>query len=349
MTRTEPLFGHVLALTDGIGIFEHARLRLPRIEHGYCVDDVARALVAVCRDEPSAADRSQGRVLEPAVMAGLADVYLDFLESAQAPDGAVVNRRDAHGTPHGPATVEDCWGRAVWAFGTAAARSRDLTRADRAAAAFTRSAVRRSPWPRAMAFAGLGAAEMMRVEPGHEVARALLHDAAAAVGPFRGDREWPWPEQRLTYANAVLADVVLAAGDSLNDSELVDDGLEMLDWLLTLQHPGVHLSLTPAAGWAPGEERPGFDQQPIEASTLADACARAFELTGDPRWSAAVDLCAAWFFGRNDAGTSLYDVGSGGCCDGLERHGRNENQGAESTLALVTTLQHSARLAAMRP
>jgi hypothetical protein len=349
MTRTEPLFSHVLALTDGVGIFEHARLRLPRVEHGYCVDDVARALVAVCRDEPSADDRSHGRVLAPAVMSDLADVYLQFLESAQAPDGAVVNRRDAHGTPHGAATLEDCWGRALWAFGTAASRSRDLTLADRAAEAFSRSAVRRSPHPRAMAFAGLGAAEMMRVEPGHEIARALLHDAAAAVGPFRGDREWPWPEQRLTYANAVLADVVLAAGDSLNDSELVDDGLEMLRWLLALQHPAEHLSLTPAAGWVTGEPLPGFDQQPIEASTLADACARAFELTGDPRWSEAVDLCAAWFFGRNDAGTSLYDVGSGGCCDGLEPHGRNENQGAESTLALVTTLQHSARIAAVRP
>ena len=98
-----------------------------------------------------------------------------------------------------------------------------------------------------------------------------------------------------------------------------------------------------------GDAVPGFDQQPIEASTLADACARAFDLTGDPRWSDAVDLGAAWFFGRNDARTSLYDAVSGGCCDGLEAHGRNENQGAESTLALVTTLQHAARLAAPRP
>jgi hypothetical protein len=349
MTRTEPLFRHVLALTDGVGIFEHARLRLPRVEHGYCVDDVARALVAVCRDQPSAAEQVQGRVLAPAVMSDLAEVYLGFLEGAQAPDGAMVNRRDAHGTRHGPATLEDCWGRAVWAFGTAAARSRDATVAERAADAFLRSAVRRSPWTRSMAFAGLGAAEMMRVDPAHEVARALLHDAAASVGPFRGDREWPWPEPRLTYANAVLADVVLAAGDSLNDPRLVDEGLEMLGWLLGLQHAGRHLSLTPHAGWFTGEDRPGFDQQPIEAASLADACARAFELTGDTRWSDAVDLCAAWFFGRNDARTSLYDVGSGGCCDGLERDGRNENQGAESTLALVTTLQHSARLAGTLP
>jgi hypothetical protein len=35
---------------------------------------------------------------------------------------------------------------------------------------------------------------------------------------------------------------------------------------------------------------------------------------------------------------------SGGGCDGLERYGRNENQGAESTLALVSTLQHARAL-----
>ena len=35
---------------------------------------------------------------------------------------------------------------------------------------------------------------------------------------------------------------------------------------------------------------------------------------------------------------------SGGGCDGLERYGRNENQGAESTLALVSTLQQARAL-----
>jgi hypothetical protein len=42
----------------------------------------------------------------------------------------------------------------------------------------------------------------------------------------------------------------------------------------------------------------------------------------------------------------LYDAESGGGCDGLERDGRNENQGAESTLALVSTMQQARRLSA---
>jgi hypothetical protein len=58
-----------------------------------------------------------------------------------------------------------------------------------------------------------------------------------------------------------------------------------------------------------------------------------------------VEVCAAWFFGRNDTGVSLYDPLTGGCCDGLEASGRNENQGAESTLAMISTVQHATRLA----
>ena len=38
-----------------LGLYEHARLTEPRVEHGMCVDDVARALVVTVprADEPS--------------------------------------------------------------------------------------------------------------------------------------------------------------------------------------------------------------------------------------------------------------------------------------------------------
>ena len=149
-------------------------------------------------------------------------------------------------------------------------------------------------------------------------------------------------------ANAVIPDLLLAAGDILNDRRLVDDGLLLLGWLLAVETAGDHLSPTPAGGRGPGDPRPGFDQQPIEVASLADACARAFELTGDPLWSRAVDRAAAWFRGANDLGIPLADEVTGGCCDGLERQGRNDNQGAESTLAMISTLQHADRLVPVR-
>jgi hypothetical protein len=105
-----------------------------------------------------------------------------------------------------------------------------------------------------------------------------------------------------------------------------------------------HLSPVPAGGWARGEPRPAFDQQPIEVAALADAAARALSVTGDPTWAKRLERCVAWFTGDNDSGTPLYNPVTGGGFDGLERDGHNANQGAESTLAAVGTLLHARRL-----
>ena len=52
MNRPDPPFRHLLRLTDRVGVLEHAEGVVPRHEHGYCTDDIARGLVVTCR-EPS--------------------------------------------------------------------------------------------------------------------------------------------------------------------------------------------------------------------------------------------------------------------------------------------------------
>ena len=86
-----------------------------------------------------------------------------------------------------------------------------------------------------------------------------------------------------------------------------------------------------------------FDQQPIEIAAIADACARAFALTGDPQWHHGVRMAASWFLGDNDSGIVMVDEAGGGY-DGLEPRGRNENRGAESTLAALATFQRAREL-----
>lgn len=361
MTAALPLYAHLLALTDGTGLFEHAEYTRPRREHGYCVDDVARGLVVLSRaaEANQRADVGSGegaarraardhRWPRAGELAQVAWTYLEFICGNQDATGRVVNRRDVGGARHGEFGVEDCWGRALWGLGTAAARSRDPVLCQRALAGFAAGAGLRSPWPHAMAFAGLGAVEVLRLDQGRADASALLRAAVASVPrtfPVPGWR-WPWP--RLTYANAVFPDLLMAAGDCLGDAALTAAGLALLSWLLETETEtaGGHLSVTPAGGRGPEDPRPGFDQQPIEVAALADACARAHELTGDPRWSDGVNQAAAWFFGANDGSVPLYDETSGGCRDGLQPAGCNQNQGAESTLAMISTLQHAHRLAA---
>lgn len=53
---------------------------------------------------------------------------------------------------------------------------------------------------------------------------------------------------------------------------------------------------------------------------------------------------AAWFQGSNDAGALMWVPETGGGFDGLHADGVNLNQGAESTLAVLSTLQHAQRV-----
>ena len=328
-----PSFDHLQALSDHIGLFEHADHVAPRREHGYCTDDVARLLVVIAREpEPERAVRELGRTA------------LRFLADAQGVDGKIRNRRTAAGRWIGARTVEDCWGRSVWAFGTAAANAPDASMRQGALAYFDHGIQQRSPWPRSMAFAALGAAEVLAMDPSHNRARLVMVDAVTTIRPLTRNPDWPWPEPRLAYANAALAEALVAAGDLLGQSDIVEDGIAMLRWLLRRETVDTHLSPTPVGGSGPGDSAPAFDQQPIEVAAMADACHRAYMVTGDAEWLAGIDKAARWFAGDNDAATPMWDPITSGGYDGLHAWGPNLNQGAESTLALVSTLQHARHL-----
>jgi len=199
-----------------------------------------------------------------------------------------------------------------------------------------------------MAFAALGAAELLTFDPEHRAARALLTDYASSVPAPNSDLTWPWPEPRLKYANAVLPEAMIAAGTTLADATVCERGLDLLAWLVAFETADGHLSPTPVGGRGAEDTRPGFDQRPIEVSTLADACARAAAVDTDPRWLAGVRAAATWLMGDNDAGEPMWDPDTGSGYDGLLADGVNSNQGAESTLAVISTLQHARCLSLCR-
>ena len=105
-------YAHLVRLSDAVGVFEHAEMLRPRLEHGYCVDDVARVLVVLAREPHPAAELS-----------ALLQTCLTFVLDAVADDGRVHNRRVHGGGWTDQAGVEDCWGRALWGLGTVAARA----------------------------------------------------------------------------------------------------------------------------------------------------------------------------------------------------------------------------------
>ncbi|MCH6229261.1 glycosyltransferase [Microbacterium sp. CFH 31415] len=292
---------------------------------------MARALIVVTREPQQTADLRK-----------LAAIYLRFLESAVRADGLAHNRMSATGDWSDAPTMGDWWGRLLWALGTVAAQRGDPWTRTRALRTFRIAARQRSTSLRTLAFAALGAAEIVRVRSDDHIARTLLREFVAAV-PVPDDPAWIWPERRLTYGNASIAEALMAAGQAVDDADATARGLRMLEFLLSVETSHDRFSVTGTGGRGPGDVGPFFDQQPIELAAFADACARAYAVTGSSAWLPPIAMAWRWFTGLNDAGVIMFDDQTGAGFDGLEPGGRNENRGAESTLAALSTYQQALR------
>lgn len=326
-----PDLRHLIDLTDEVGIFEHANGADPRTDIGYCTDDAGRAL-ALCSqvDAPAADD--------------LCDVYLGFLHRMHLGQGRFALRYSPERKRTELDVSDDACGRALQGLGSAASSADRASTRDAARELFDQAAAFRSPWPRAMAHAGIGAAAILSVDPDNEAAIGLLRSAVAVIGGRTS--HGGWLEPRLTYGNALLPECLLAAGDIFNNIGLLRRGVELLRWLIEAETSDAgHFSFTPVGGWAPGEPRPGFDQQPIEAGAMADAAARAFALVGAEEFASSTFRAARWFLGENDAAVPVFDPLTGGGFDGLSEHGTNRNMGAESTIAFIGATQRAADVA----
>ncbi len=330
MTQPEPTLRHLQRLTDDTSLFEHAIGSLPHRSLGYCTDDAGRGLAIAVRSTEDGAE-------------ALAERWLSFLVQAYDSDGRFRLRMGFDRRWTDDPSSDDACGRAIFGIGVAAAISpwahvrREARRLFELAAAF------RSGSPRATAHAVVGAADLFIADERCISARSLVEDGLARLPRGTNDDRWPWPEQRLAYGNALLPEALIAAGHAVGDDAAIQEGLRLLRWLVDVQTLDGHLSFAPASGRGPDDAVPAFDQQPIEAGQLADACARAFEITNDRSWLEAVRLCVRWFEGLNDTGVRMFDPETGGGFDGLEPAGVNENQGAESTIALIATLQDARR------
>ncbi len=331
---------HLLSLTDDTGILQHSTFATPNPWHGYCTDDNARALIAAV---------TCGRLLGPDEAALPLQRYLGFLVHAFDPE----KRRFRNFMGYDRRWLErvgseDSHARAVWALGVAFRHAPNLPVREMATRLFRDAlpALEEFEHIRPWAYALIGVDEYLRHgEPDGHVEEARERMARRLFDKWRAHAagEWPWWEDVIVWGNAKLPHALIAAGESLGREDMTGAGLEALRWLLDIQtapdDEGGHLSVVGNDGWyVRGGERAKFDQQPIEAHALVDACLAAAEATGEDRWVGEARRCFDWFLGRNDNGLPLRDEQTGGCRDGLIPEGVNLNQGAESTLAYVLSL-----------
>ncbi len=340
----QPKLDHIIRLSDDVGILQHAKYIVPDRYHGYCTDDNARALIAVLM--------AREMLPNSDAATNLACTYISFLHHAfNEETGRFRNFMGYDRRWLEEVGSEDSHGRAVWGLGEAVALAESADIRDAARAVFEKAlpALTDFTFPRTWSFALGGIhAYLTRYSGDSEVRRVreTLADKLFEKYKQNATDEWPWIEDRLTYANGKIAQALILCGRHMDRAEMLQAGLRSLEWLITLQtDPKGHFVPVGNNGWYPKRgTKARFDQQPIEALDMIEACREAYDATNDSKWVSHAQRCLEWFLGRNDLNAPLYDHKSGGCCDGLNADGPNRNQGAESTLVCFLSMLHINRM-----
>ncbi|MGB0716159.1 MAG: glycosyltransferase [Phycisphaerae bacterium] len=337
MSLPEPQLDHLYRMTDDTGMLQHAKFAVPDRAHGYCTDDNSRALIvsslayALFRDE---------EVLP------FLNRYLAFMAYALPHGGGrfrnfmSYDRRwfDQDGS-------DDCQGRAIWSLGFLVAHAPDVSSRE-VGTELLRSGLAQIDTlhaPRSWALSVLGLYYFLQATGSDGAAQEALVEFSDRL--YRAHQEharadWQWFEDVVTYDNGRVPQALIFAGMSRGDQGMVDVGIESLKWLLSVQKsPEGHLSVIGNQGWMTSSgAHAKYDQQPLEAAALIEACKAAYMATQDRTWLEEMRTCFEWYVGRNDENLTLIDFRSRGCFDGLLRGQVNTNQGAESTLAWLHSL-----------
>jgi glycosyltransferase involved in cell wall biosynthesis len=335
---------HLKCLTDDAGILQHAIHTVPDRDHGYCTDDNARALMV-------AAMGREYLDTDSICFDSFSSQYLSFLLSSFSVEkGRFRNFMTYERQWTEEVGSEDAHGRALWGLGKAVAFLDNPGQMAMSMTLFKKAmkAVEHFESPRAIAFALVGIHAYLQKfsgDSGVRRVREIIADRLFDQFKNNATESWPWLENALNYANGKLSHALLLSGQWMQRSDMVDMGLRSLKWLLTIQTQDNHFVPIGSNGWyEKGGTKARFDQQPIEANAMIEACVEAFNITRDKTWIDNAVMCFNWFLGQNDLNMPLYDPKTGGCRDGLMADGINQNEGAESTLAWLLSLMTLQKL-----
>src|SRR5688572_110708 len=265
---------HLDRMTDSTGLIQHAIHSIPRRESGYTTDDNARALRLCVR---LWGQRSGKRMLDRVTG------YLSFLEHARCPVRGFHNFLSYQRDWLDAAGTGDCQGQAVLALAEVLGSclpdgyrrlARELIEAVLPALAELRSL-------RAQAYVILawGHLRTAGVESLAALESVAFQAAQRLVECYERSmrREWPWFESRMTYANAVLPHALFVAAQHWPQEpflHVAETSFGFLDLVTT--SAGVFWPVGNRDWYPNGEDKALYDQQPVEASTMADAALAAY-------------------------------------------------------------------------
>ena len=266
-----------------------------------------------------------------------------FINAALTDDGGARNFMAADGSWLDEPHHGDHVGRALWALGVLSANT-DERLSSWSTSLLDRTVTEQSQQSESnlhtKVYALLGMAAARELDSVRTTGNRYL-DEICAHAP--GTPHWPWPEPTVRYDAGRIPQALIAAGRRFEHQPAIDRGRQLLGWLtVQVTRPERPHRFPGCLGLAPGVAiNDTGDEQPLEAAAFAAAHATASELDESPNHRHQILGALAWFYGANRLTIPLVDDRSGACHDGLGQFTRNDNCGAESTIAYVETWIHA--------
>ncbi len=324
---------HLKKLTDQNGMIQHCKWSKPDLNHGYSIDDNARALI-ICNS--LFAENRDPLFLE------MANIYLEYISKARE-NQYFHNFMDRSGRFIDDKGSDDSFGRTIWAIGSVIQMNLDPKLTKKAESIYnqTRATYKELKHLRSVSFALIGLINLKELILAKSFADFL-------VSKYLKNKEdgWKWFEETMTYSNAIIPLSLLNAYQVLHDDKYFNIGVESLEYLDSVcRIAGLPAPIGQKHWHRKGGSKSVFDQQLIDVADMVMAYVAAYKISKNIYFYQKANNWFSWFHGHNILGLSLVDMNSEGCFDALRENGVNRNQGAESILAyLLSCLSISDKL-----
>lgn len=327
---------HINRMTTDFGMIQFAKISEPDLASGYTIDDNARALIAVAKHFELTGKFSD---------LPLINIYLKFILFCQQEDGSFLNYVTTDKQffdKNKDENLEDANGRAIWALGEFLSMKQllDFSLQAQVENAFKKAihSIPQLQSPRAIAFCIKGLYFYYRFKKEESILHLITKLADNLVSKYRGvsNDDWHWYEEYLTYANAVIPEAMLMAGECTKNELFKDIAHKTFDYLLETTFIDEQLKVISNRGWHhKGKDKNHFGEQPIEVAYTILALNTFYKKKNNKVYLDKIQTAFNWFLGENHLHQIIYNPITGGCYDGLEEHQVNLNQGAESTISYL--------------
>lgn len=330
---------HLLRMTDDFGLFQFANHSRPNKEHGYTLDDNARALI-LC----NWLMKMNYKYKETSER--LMQIYLTFIRKCLREDGSFINYiayQDKIPTLQNKAEdLEEANARAVWALCELITNNQIPKRMTKEAASILLKSLPSASHfthirSQALTIKSLSLVLDIFPEKKEKLLFVIRQYANSLLSALREHsiKDWRWFEDDLIYNNAILPEGLIIAGRVLGDETYTTYGLLSLDFLISKTFSTTYMPIGHSSWYKHNQTRSSYDQQPEDPASMIFALFTAYHNTNQTKYKKLANICFSWFLGNNSLKKPLYDVQSGGCYDGLHPNRVNLNQGAESLVSYL--------------